>query len=282
MTTASFSSENERLAKVWREQVELPGTWSRSWSQGGGLFEFDKNGEAGGFFVELSAFPGRRAYLKPIKRQHHRRAAREKLASDLAFELGVSVPPALLTINEKTADAERHVAVSLVMFPIQLSWGAIDDRLDREVPVEFEPMLMRVPAFASRALVMDTWLGQTDHLKPSNIVFGSESGRSGEGSLVFLDYAFSMGIMGGWDEGKHLNCQAAPFPRRLCDRVQADAVGDTIKRIEALSDEVITNIVRRIPFQWLREEEATPILTGLLARRGLLRGALEHYLKETP
>jgi sRNA-binding protein len=55
-----------------------------------------------------------------------------------------------------------------------------------------------------------------------------------------------------------------------------------VQRIEALSDEVITDIVRRIPFQWLREGEATPILTGLLTRRGLVRRALAGYLEKAP
>lgn len=283
MKVPTVEAENQRLAREWRTRVELPGTWSKSFSQGGGLFEFDRNGEAGGFFVELAAYPGRRAYLKPLKRQHHRRAAREKITADLAQELGVCVPPVLLTVNERSADAERHAAVSLVMFPFQLSWGAINDRLERgDAPEEFNPMLARMPAFASRALAFDTWVGQTDHLKASNILFGYEHGRSADGSLVFLDYAFSTGIMGTWDEERYLNCVAAPFPPRLCGKVTLAALAESIQRIEALSNEVITDIVRRVPFQWLREEEATPILTGLLARRRLVREALRSYLESNP
>lgn len=99
---------------------------------------------------------------------------------------------------------------------------------------------------------------------------------------MFLDYAFSMGIFGSWDAGRQLVCGAAPFPQRLCATIDASAVSDMIRRIEALSDEVIVDIVRRIPFQWLREEEGTPILTGLLTRRGLVRGALKGYLEKKP
>jgi hypothetical protein len=55
-----------------------------------------------------------------------------------------------------------------------------------------------------------------------------------------------------------------------------------VQRIESLPDEVITDIVRRIPFQWLREEEGTPILTGLLARRRLVREAMRGYLEKQP
>lgn len=74
---SALEVENRRLAVAWRKTVELPGTWAKSHSQGGGLFEFDRNGQAEGFFVGLSDFPGRRAYLKPLKKQSHRRAARE-------------------------------------------------------------------------------------------------------------------------------------------------------------------------------------------------------------
>jgi hypothetical protein len=278
----ALETENARLCKAWRGLVELEGGWSKSASQGGGLFEVARDGEAGGFFVSLEAYPGRRAYLKPLKRQSHRRAAREKIAADLAFELGLSVPPVLLTENGKTADAERFAAVSLVMYPIQISWGAIDDRLARGEPAEFAPMLPRLPTAASQALAFDTWVGQSDHVKPSNIVFGYEDGRAAQGRLVFLDYAFSQGIFGGWDNANHLKCGAAPFPKRLCATVESAAVSDMVQRIESLPDEVITDIVRRIPFQWLREEEGTPILTGLLARRRLVREAMRGYLEKQP
>jgi hypothetical protein len=196
--------------------------------------------------------------------------------------VGLLVPPVLLTVNERSDQAERHAAISLVMSPLQISWGAIDDRLAREVPPEFAPMLPRIPVPASHAFAFDTWVGQSDHVKPSNVVFGYEEGRPENGELVFLDYAFSMGIFGGWDERKHLEVQPAPFPDRLCDRVTVSALSDMVQRIEALSDEVITDIVRRIPFQWLREGEATPILTGLLTRRGLVRRALAGYLEKAP
>lgn len=201
----ALEADNARLCKEWRGLVELAGEWAKSSNQGGGLFEVARDGEAGGFFVSLGAYPERRAYLKPLKRQPaHRRAAREKIAADLACEVGLCVPPVLLTENGKTTDAERFAAVSLVMYPIQISWGAIDDRLARGEPAEFAPMLPRLPTAASHALAFDTWVGQSDHISPSNIVFGFESGRAHEGRLVFLDYAYSQGIFGGWDNANHL------------------------------------------------------------------------------
>jgi hypothetical protein len=79
----TVAERTREISERWRGLVELPGRWRRSSSQAGGLLVAEK-GEAGGFFVELDAAPGRRAYLKPLKRPG------EFIFLDYAFSMGVS------------------------------------------------------------------------------------------------------------------------------------------------------------------------------------------------
>lgn len=274
-----FADRNLELSRAWRRRVELDGGWRRSASQAGGLLE-TAVGEAGGFFVELQSVAGRRAYLKPLKRHEWRRAAREKIASDLAFELGVPVPPVLLAVNGQVPDAERWACVSLLLFPHQFSWGQVRSFLaDGENPIALELSSLLVQP-ATRAFAFDTWLGQTDHGDhPSNIVFGYEGREYQSGSFVFLDYAFSMGVSGDWAGDGFRKCGPAPFPPRMCATLSASMLEESITGIESLPDSTLEDIVNRVPWQWLRDDEKQVILAGLSARRALVRNALERYLE---
>lgn len=275
-----MAERNREISESWRGDVELRGRWRRSPSQAGGLLVAEK-GEAGGFFVELDAVPGRRAYLKPLKRHGWRRAAREKIASDLAGELGVTVPPVLLAVNE-AADVERWACVSLLLYPHQFSWSQIRDFLgENESPIASElASLMSAPA--ARGFAFDTWVDQTDHNDhPSNIVFGYEGNDYRAGEFIFLDYAFAMGVSGSWATEGFRACRAAPFPPRMCSSLAIPVLEETLQRIEAFSQARIEEVVNRIPWQWLPDADKQLIVTGLLERRQLVRPALGGYLRST-
>lgn len=275
---ASFAEQNRESAAQWRALAELPDTWKRSRSQAGGLLQVDTAGEAGGFFVELDFLPGRRAYLKPLKKHGWKRAAREKIVADLAFELGVRVPPVLLTVNDRVPDAERHACVSLLLYPHQFSWGQLKDFLaEGESPIAAEVATL-LPAGSTCAFAFDTWVGQTDHGDhPSNIVFGYEGSDYRAGEFIFLDYAFSLGVSGGWNNEGFRTCAAAPFPQRMCSSLSATVLAQAITAIENVSEQVVTEIVNRVPWQWLLDEEKAVILAGLLVRRTMVRAALAGY-----
>jgi len=278
VTTAA--DRNREISETWRRLVELPGRWRRSSSQAGGLLVAER-GEAGGYFVELDAVPGRRAYLKPLKRHGWRRAAREKIASDLAGEIGVTVPPVLLAVNE-AADVERWACVSLLLYPHQFSWSQIRNFLgENESPIAGELASM-MAAPAARAFAFDTWLDQTDHNDhPSNIVFGYEGNDYRSGEFIFLDYAFSMGVSGGWANEGFRACHAAPFPPRMCSSLNRLVLEEAVQRIEAFSGAKVEDVVNRIPWQWLPDADKQVIVAGLLERRRLVRGALQSYLRST-
>lgn len=275
----SVDDSNQRIAGEWRARVETRGGWRKTSSHAGGLFDVDANGEAGGFFVELNELRGRRAYLKPLKRHDWRRAAREKIAADLAWELCITVPPVLLSINED-ARAERYVCVSLVLFPQQFSWGQLEAHMaEGEGP--FAAVRARLINQAASTFVFDTWLGQSDHQKPSNIVYGYEGASYADGRFVFLDYAFSMGISGNWAGDGYRRCDPAPFPAYMVENFDEGAVLRSVERVEQVSNAAVEEIVSRIPWQWLRDEERQTILTGLLARRTMVRSSLGRYLERS-
>ena len=169
--------------------------WSTCANQAG-VLGYVAEGESGGRFVVADRWPGRRGYMKPRRRDpdpRHARAAREKICSDLAYEVGCRVPPVVLARREDAPiDEERGCCVSLVMYPRQFPWEQIKRFLDA-APPGTEILRERLPVAAAEGLVFDTWVGQTDHADhhPHNIVFGYmvESDASqpfAEAEYVFL------------------------------------------------------------------------------------------------
>lgn len=136
---------------------------------------------------------------------------------------------------------------------------------------------------ATRAFAFDTWLDQTDHNDhPSNIVFGYEGSDYQSGMFIFLDYAFSMGVSGTWKAEGYRECRPAPFPPRMCGSVNVPVLEETISQIEAVTENVLADVVNRVPWQWLPDDEKQVILAGLLGRRRLVRQALGSYLGRNP
>ncbi len=110
------------IASSWRAIVTSPWPWHRAPHQAGAMLGPVVEGEAGGFYVTSDAVP-RRAYLKPLKKDpgpFRSRAAREKIVSDLAHDLGVAVPPVILYERPDGGD-ERDCCVSLVVHATQFS-----------------------------------------------------------------------------------------------------------------------------------------------------------------
>ena len=141
------------IAAAWRREALSPFEWKDCPNQAGAA-----PGEAGGCFVQAAGF-SRRAYLKPIFDHPDEpavcRAAREKIAADLAFDLGLPVPPVQLCIR-RGGRARIPAAVSLVMYPRQWAWEQI-----RHLPLtdpDIGSSLASVLATATPMLAFDTWL----------------------------------------------------------------------------------------------------------------------------
>lgn len=276
-----ISLTNESIAKEWRARAWVKHQW-RACSNYAGTLEQLIEGEAGGLMVTCDAMPDLRCYMKPRRKSHTiRRAAREKIASDLGHDLDISVPPVVLSERSDAEGEEQYVAISLVMFPRQDSWEVVRRALERESKAA-QYYRAPLPKAAARAWAFDTWLGQTDHTdeSPDNIIFGyaPENLETSGGRYLFLDYSFAIGHLEHWAGNKMFHCVGAPFPEQMQDQIDRPELEAVIDKIENFPEDVIKDIVTRIPVSHLGDEEKAWMTKGLIARRKLVRQALEGAL----
>jgi len=254
---------NVEVRTAWRAEVESALDWRRAVDQTG-----SGTGVLSGYVVEASPFP-RRGFLKPGRtlaspERLKRHAAREKIAADIAGDLDMPVPPAVLF---RSIAVGEHSVITLFLHPFQLEWPAVV--FEGFVPPRTSDAdKARILAESTRVLALDTWLDQYDHgdAHAGNVVWG----YGPEGSeLVFLDYASSMGADGSWRADGWQSVEIAPFPRHLLARLDDDLLEAAIERIEHFPRSAIEEIVGRIPSGFLPEPEKAMLTVALVGRRGL-------------
>lgn len=268
---------NDQIARDWRSQARSPHTWKPCADQTG-----VKTGEAGGYKVEADGFD-RVCYLKPANAHGdeatHCRAAREKIASDLSYDLGLGLPPAQLTIRDAPPPGcTPHVVISLLQYSKQWPWSAI-----KAVPVDESPTgaaLAQALSRCSPLLAFDTWTDQQDHNDhPDNIVWGYDPSHLGASAIIFLDYANSMGFGGSWAAGGWQNVTKPQWMPLMLQHLNAALLRQTVERIENFEEAAIRDIVNRVPDDYLSQAHKTTVLDGLLGRRGLIRNVLKTELQ---
>lgn len=268
------------LAIVWRRALFLDCRWLACPNQAG-VLRYLAEGESGGRFVVADRWPQRRAYMKPRKRDpdpRRARAAREKICADLAHEVRCNVPPVVLARREgDPSNEERACCVSLVMYPRQYPWEQIK-RFLHAGPAGTEILREYLPAAAAEGLAFDTWVGQTDHADhhPHNIVFGYATGDGPEqpppeAGYVFLDFAMALGWGGLWEGDGAKAMGLAPFPPAMIAAIDTIALGGILDRIENIRETTVSEIVNRIPDDYLSAEQRDIMIAGLLARRAMVR-----------
>lgn len=268
---------NSDIAKDWRTRAVSSLEWYPCQNQAGVV-----ESEARGCYAEADGFP-RRVYMKPIEALRdeavHARAAREKIAADLAFDLCLPVPAVQLTTYH-SEKGDVPAGVSLVMYPIQWPWEQVKEA---EVQATIHgAALAKVLAACSPMLAFDTWLKQTDHHDhPHNIVWGYDPADLPDSSVVFLDYANSMGYDKSWRSGGWAHVVEALFPPLLLKYLDKKALAGTVKSIAEYPEASIREIVTRIPETHLSNEQKELILEGLAGRRRLIEGALKGRLEAT-
>jgi HipA-like protein len=260
MALRGFSAEVEGLAAEWRN---APVT-AEAWTTDGNMFAAP--GEAGGCFVVSG---NRRGWAKPgaKKMDDCPRAAHEKIASDLAFELGLPVPPVVLWERKNGGlQDETFCCISAIPFDAAIKWGQI-----AAVPTTAARLLAAFPAHASAMSVFDCWVDNQDRHNDGNVL-ASEAG--GVARVAYIDYSYALSHSWG---------QQVPDPipgpgRYPATAADEAAAKDCLAAIEGLTEEKIREIVNRVPDQFLPAAKKVIISDGLIARRPKIRAALRgHY-----
>jgi hypothetical protein len=138
-------------------------------------------------------------------------------------------------------------------------------------------------ARAAPLLAFDTWLGQKDHgdYNPHNIILGYDTEQPSACELVFIDYAYSTGFDGSWEDGRWKDVKPAPFPRLIQRSLDRDLLRATIDKIEALPETAICSVVDRLEDFWMPREQRERVKEGLLGRRIALREGLSTAMKRS-
>ncbi len=278
----------------WRKHAVAPWTWRQAKNQACVQGSLVREGEAGGVYLtsddKASLIKGRRAYCKPRKvgDDDERRAAREKICSDLGYELGIPIPPVVLLERPGAPPSEeRFCCASLVVHPAQYPWWQLEKwHKDPSMATRAHAMITSLlPRAASECLAFDVWVGQPDHYgtpgSAHNLAWGYQPHQSGNGEFLFFDFAFSLGYKrwwpqdwaaGGWSIG---GIPGRPvIPPVMEGYADPKVLEEIVTKIEAFPEEVIVEIVGRIPDEYMKPDRRKVIVDGLLGRRAIVRTVL--------
>ena len=270
-TFRSFKPEIEQIAKEWRNTVVTTDAW---------LVQHivHQYSEAQAMFVRNGAISG---YGKPGRNQppvsQHCRAAHEKIASDLAFELGLPIPPTILwDRTPHPPGCERYCSISVVPFTNPNSW--------RQIAVQtplVNRLLKAIAPVASAMAAFDTWIGNLDRANAGNLLVTEDvSENPAIVRVAYIDYANSLSH--GWPDDLQ-GATVRPvrhYPNGIiCDEKLLDEV---LAGIEALGDNVIKEIISRVPAVFIPDEKRRIIETALIGRKSKLRLALRTVYPNLP
>lgn len=244
-----FSDEVRACSAEWRATLVTPDAWQQVGQAGAA------GGEAEGFFVQCGSVDG---YAKDSGNAF--RAAHEKIASDLASDLGLPVPPLVLW-NDGTA----RRAVSRIPFNGAFKWEQAC-----QAPSSVARMMPELTQAASAMVAFDSWVGNVDRINGGNMIVSLALPR-GFG-CAYIDYAFSLSHDWGCAPANPISQRIGPYPENVA--VDGTFLGETVDAIEKLPSTTIEEIVRRIPDAFMEEQRRESTLANLVSRRGQLRSSL--------
>ena len=300
-----FFDTTEQYARAWRCDLVTDQAWKVVGNPG------SEGGESKGFFVRSGELRG---FAKPSDlRADKFRAGHEKIAADLAFELGLPIPPVLLwcrPVEDKNKE-EPYVAISMVPFLPVHKWAIVEQKPEAAQRIGGE-----LSAAASAMVAFDTWLGNQDRNNSGNLLAGEEAiqpitggdkEQSGkheasteeggeqtemdeEGTkaqdaapnltvvrAAYIDLSYSMSYQ--WAGDKYQNITPAPrYPTQ--SKLMRDELEKMIAAIEILPSKTIEDVVKRIPEEYLEKERHKVVLEGLTYRKPRLRNELKDLLQD--
>ncbi|WP_238208693.1 hypothetical protein [Methylobacterium marchantiae] len=244
-----FSDEARDCSAEWRATLVSADAWQQIGQAGAA------GGEAEGFFVQCGSVEG---YAKDSGGAF--RAAHEKIASDLAFDLGLPVPPLVLW-----EDGAARRAVSRLPFTAAFKWDHA-----RQAPSAVTRMMPALTQAASAMVAFDSWVENIDRINGGNMIV-SLALPQGFG-CAYIDYAFSLSHGWGCAPANPTSIRRGPYPEEVI--VDGAILAETVFAIEKLPSTTIEEIVRRIPDAFMEEQRRENIVASLVTRRDQLRSSL--------
>ncbi len=237
-----FSSELEKLAQDWVAVASVGINWKELGAFGGT--------ESQPFKVQSGNLLG---LGKPgvVKNDGIARAAHEKIASDLAFHLGLPIPPVTLFDRGVACAGERYVCVSAWAFEQPFTWDQAQGKFTPAHRAEAGPIVAAMLAF-------ETWISAEDR-KSDHVLVQVTDGAPIQ--LAFIDYAYSLSK--AWpDSNTQVGAahQYMPVPR---DDTFVCIVADRIARFD---EQLIRELISRIPTNYLTDQKKRIIIGNLTAR----------------
>ncbi len=212
------------------------------------------------------------AYMKPTTYHFEAPvAAKEKIAADLAFDVGVFVAPVLLYDSSYRFGAvQNECCVSLVthaeVAPWVLFWE--DAGADSLIGAAIRGAAAER---VSSLLVFDLWIDNRDRNNAGNVVYGVDRKYPGRSGFVGLDHSNSMGVGRSWSAKRWQALTFPPFPDALRQAFDQSVMIRVAERIATLPDWRVSECVQRIPDLYLRSNERSELLDGLLGRKKVIQ-----------
>lgn len=257
-----FPEATEKTARLWRDIVVSSEDWRVERDIG--------IGESQPFFVSCGPVsgvgkPGR----KDVAGQEAYRAANEKIASDLAFDLQLPVPPVVLwrRLDGPRAGKEALTCISAFPFTPLFSWRSVTG--DQQLLADFTSYLI---PFASAMAAFDTWVDNRDRPNDGNLVVQGDRLDPGRFRAAYIDYSYCLAHSWGeneeWSKPTAVRC----YPDVVSPAL--DRMEESIINIQSLAPDRIREIVDRIPEDFLRSSLKGNVAGGLLHRQKYLRDYL--------
>lgn len=254
MSFRYFDLKFEALARRWRDQVYTRQHWTEETRP-------RSEGDSGTVWVRSGNDSG---IGKPIKRRiNFDHAASEKIASDLAHDLLLPIPPVVLwQRNPVDPDQERDCCIS----------ASVPDA--RELEPLFKSLSgeeqTRLRQSASAMLPFNYWIAAQDR-QILNTLIGS--GAHGEPVFVFIDYARSFAGNPNFSSHGSYHHELLELLGRL-GGVCIESARYTVQQILDLPDVTIAEIVHRIPSRYFTLQPGGWISDHLISRKSTLTGVL--------
>jgi hypothetical protein len=252
-----FSSELELLADVWSTSAMTTDSWNptgKKWGTNSQPFEVSNQNNVRGV-----AKPG------AVINDRCLRAAHEKIVSDLAYILGLPIPPVVLWDRGEAHVGERYTAISAMAFVKANEW-----QIARSGVTPTQIKAAKCIAGAMRAF--DTWIAASD--RKGDHVLVSDDGAKDVIGIAQIDYAFALSYE--WCGVQRPQADPRPaFPDGIgFDRATSDEIAENIEKLEEIR---ILEIVNRVPVEYFLAlpEAKNVILSRLVSRRGSLKGWLK-------